>query len=597
MALFTKESLESLKQRIDLVEVISGHVDMKRSGSAYVGLCPFHDEKTPSFNIQRGDSHYHCFGCGAHGDAISFMMEQMKVTFTQAVEQLAERFNVPLQRIETKEDETGFRRTELKQALEDATQLYHYCLLHTEEGQEAMRYLYRRGIDEAFIRHFRLGWAPSQPGFTKKILNKKGIKDDLLIACGLAAQRSGGGIRDFFSERINFPLCDNSGATIGFSARKIRESTFGGKYINSTETTLFKKSRVLFGLNHCRRRIIKEKHAIIVEGQLDALRLIHNGLNIAVAALGTAFGDGHVKELNQLGISHVFIAFDSDPAGREAAVKVGQLFQKEGIDALIVNLPEGSDPDTYVLENGIAAFQELLPNSQAYLPFYFNQLTQNENLDSPAVKSHIVYEISQKVRSWSSDVMIHEGLKQLAHLAKVPEEMMGVGQKAPTSYLMRKSANSEAHQIDPALILEKTFLCWLIHGKKQRPRFFELAELNLTPETFKNTHCRQLYEALVSLNTTTPNWDLLSLLAHFDDPKMLQFIENLVEEGRQKEHEERHLYEVIKKILERHWMEKCEEIKIRINSGELKDEEAMTLLQELNTLKKNPPKLQEESIC
>ncbi len=302
MARFTKESLETLRQRIDLPELISQYVPLKKAGSAFKALCPFHDEKSPSFVINRGDSHYHCFGCGAHGDAIQFLMQHLKLGFAEAVEQLAERFQVVLEKLEGGSEVKETSRSRLKEANEAALRLYHAYLLHAQEGEEALKYLLNRQIDLSFIQQFRLGLAPKQSGLFRKIMHGLGFSDEILAEAGLIVERNGRW-RDFFENRLILPVQDKVGTVIGFSARKFHESTFGGKYINTKETALFKKSRSLFGLFYCAKRIAKQKQAIIVEGGLDALRMIYHGFECTVAALGTAFGEEHVRELVQLGVT------------------------------------------------------------------------------------------------------------------------------------------------------------------------------------------------------------------------------------------------------------------------------------------------------
>jgi DNA primase len=350
--MFTKESLELLRQRIDLAEVLSAHLSLQRSGAAYKALCPFHEEKTPSFVVQKGDTHYHCFGCGAHGDAIAFLMTHVKMGFTEAVESLAERFQVTLEKSEEPQGERGPSKAQLKNALELASDLYHHLLLHSAEGQVALRYLYERGLDLEFIRQFQVGYAPRMPHLLMQYLNSHQIDERIQESAGLVSITQTGRRRDFFSDRITFPIRDALGAVIGFSARKFKEETFGGKYINTSETPLFKKSRVLFGLSYSRARIAKEAKAIIVEGQIDCLRLIHSGFNYAVAGQGTAFGEEHVKELVQLGVKRVYLALDGDHAGQEAASKIGNFFQKRGVDVLVVSLPDGTDPDSVLTERG-----------------------------------------------------------------------------------------------------------------------------------------------------------------------------------------------------------------------------------------------------
>lgn len=303
--MFTKESLEKLREKIDLIEIISGHVEMKRAGSAYKALCPFHQEKNPSFMVQKGDSHYHCFGCGAHGDAIQFLMNYLNFSFVEAVESLAERFHIPLERQDLQSEKSA-DKTIIKEACALASKFFHTYLLYTEEGLAPLNYLYKRGITIDFIRRFEVGFAPTESSIFKKIMNEEKIADKTLIDAGLLSENG----RLFFRDRITFPIQTFTGGISGFSARKYKEETFGGKYINTPETAIFKKSRLLFGMNFSRRRIAKERKALIVEGQIDCLKLIEAGLNLTVAALGTAFGESHVEELTKLSCVRNFLYLD-----------------------------------------------------------------------------------------------------------------------------------------------------------------------------------------------------------------------------------------------------------------------------------------------
>ena len=355
--MYTSESLEELRRKIDLCDVLSAHIDLRRAGSSYKALCPFHDEKTPSFVVQKGDSHYHCYGCGAHGDAIAFLMSHLKMSFSESIEMLAERFNVPLQRTEKKGGEPrGPNKKELRFANSFAAEFFHYYLLHTDEGHAALQYLYQRGLDLDFIRLFQIGFAPRNTKVFMTAMQKREFHPKLLQEAGLVSQKG----MPYFGERIVFPILDGMGNVIGFSGRKVRDETFGPKYLNTPETPLFKKSEVLFGLHASRKRIAKERKVIIVEGQIDALRLIQEGYNFTVAGQGTAFGSDHVKQLVQLGVNQVFLAFDGDEAGRAASVKVGNLFQKEGIAVLVIPMEEGQDPDQLMREKGAACFCKAL---------------------------------------------------------------------------------------------------------------------------------------------------------------------------------------------------------------------------------------------
>lgn len=589
--MFSKESLETLKQRIDLVEVLSSHLDLKRSGASYKGLCPFHDEKSPSFMIQKGDSHYHCFGCGAHGDAIQFLMSYLKMSFVDAVESLAQRFNVHLEREESTEKK-GPNKAALKTALDMACNFYQFNLLHTAEGHKALDYLYQRGIDLDFIHRFRIGLASKESGMLRKLMHAKFIKDETLIDAGLISSKDGR-YREFFQDRITFPICDATGAVIGFSARKYKDETFGGKYINTSETPLFKKSRILFGLHHSRRRIAKERKAIIVEGQIDALRLIAAGFNITVAGQGTAFGEGHVKELVSLGLNEVYLALDSDEAGIQATCKIGDFFQREGVEARVVEMPKGSDPDSFLRENGPAAFLELMNGASDYLSFLVKVHSRKVDLNSPAGKNELVQAMVHQIRAWEHPVMVHESLRKLAYLMKVPESLIGVGEGHVTNIFIKKSVNIGIQTIDPDRILESDFLRWLLPmgPQQQRSSFIEIAKHNVKVEDLHVNLCRQLYQACLDCSSSPQSYDLLSIIGRMEDQEGQILLQEILDKKINEEKAEEHLCETIQRILDRNWMEKREEIKSLIHNAQCSDEEALQLVKKFDELKRSPPKL------
>lgn len=590
MAIFNKESLETLRQRVDLVDVLSSHMELKKTGSSYKGLCPFHDEKSPSFIVQKGDSHYHCFGCGAHGDAIQFLMTHQKMSFSAAVESLAERFHVPLERVEG-EERKGPSKALLKGALAHATHFYHFYLLHSDEGHSALNYLYGRGIDLDFIRHFQVGLSPQNSGVFSTLMHAKGVKDEIMLEAGLLSVNKNGQIREFFNDRIMFPIHDHAGDVIGFSGRKYKEETFGGKYINTSETSLFKKSRILFGLHHCRKRIAKERKAIIVEGQVDALRLIQAGFTITVAGQGTAFGEGHVKELVNLGVNQVYLALDSDNAGQEATAKIGHLFQKEAVEVLVVQMPNGSDPDLFLREQGPEAFLRLLEKSSDYLTFLVKHLSRELNLDSPAAKNELVFNATKLIREWDHPLMVHETLRKLAHMMKVPEDVVGVGHDPLPNIYVKKTGSIGSMTIDPDRILETDLLRWLLLHGQELPRLIDLVRANLRKEDFKVTICQKIFEVYRDNYENQRSCDLISLAIDLDDAEGQLVLSDLIQKRVNKEKAVDQLVETIQKVLNRNWIHHREEIKIKIQSGQCSDEEAESLIKQFDELKRNPPQV------
>jgi len=593
MPIFTKESLELLRQRIDLLEVMSPYLQFTRSGSSYKALCPFHEEKTPSFIVQRGDTHYHCFGCNAHGDAIQFLMTYQKMTFVDAVEYLSEKFGVRLELV-YKDDSKTINKRRLKEVMDQAARFYHFLLLHSEEARPALEYLFARGIDLDFIKSFQIGFSPSHPFIFQKAMYEKRISKALLEEVGLVRLAATGKTRDFFSDRIMIPVYDPMKAVIGFSSRKYKESTFGGKYINTPETPLFKKKRILFGLSFCRKQIAKMRKAIIVEGQFDALRLIYEGFNYTVAAQGTAFGIEHVQELIALGVNHVYLALDSDKAGETAAEKIGDLFQKEAVEVSVLSLPEGSDPDKLLREKGPDEWQRLLDNCSDYLTFLVKKLKSVIDTKSPSGKNELVQHLIKRVRAWKHPLMVHESLRKIAKLTNTPETVMGLSDNMPKNLYFQKEAIKEKEQIDPDRVLEMDLLRWLLLMGETEKKLIDIAKNNLTKEDLKEKTCKRLFDLYI--NAENDAKDLLSLAVKLEETDEQLFLSELLRKKINREKAIESFVETVQKILDRNWMAKREEIKCKIHSGTASDDEVLILAKEFDEIKKNRPVVQIENL-
>lgn len=583
MPIFTKESIESLRRRVDLLELLSSYVDFKKAGGAHRALCPFHDEKTPSFFVQKGDSHYHCFGCGAHGDAIGFLMTYLKMSFLEAVEHLAERFHVHLEVTEEEERE-GPKKKDLRSSLDMACRFFHFYLLHASEGRDALAYLESRGIDRPFIERFKIGLAPRRGEIFLKTMEEKKIPPALLEGAGLVTHGSQG--KAFFHDRIVFPIHDTSGAVIGFSARKYREETFGGKYVNTPETPLFKKSHLLFALYYSRRRIAKERQAIIVEGQIDALRLIQEGFDYTVAGLGTAFGAFHASQLIHLGVRQVFLSFDPDTAGKEAAIKVGDLFQKEGVEVKVVPLPPTLDPDSFLRKEGKEAFQTLLNTSPDYLSFLITERQKSFDSQTPAGKNSFVAELTRQIKNWNHPLMVHESLRKVASLLKVPESLVGVGYETLNSLYIKQSGSAVLETIDPQRILEADFLRWLLLVEVKESGLLEKARRYITPDDLRDPVCKKLYQTYLFRQDENLPCDTLSLVETEETQELLSYI---LEKKIDITKAESGFVETIQRLLDRNWLEKGEKIRLKIQSGHSSETEALELVRALRDLKAKRP--------
>jgi DNA primase len=581
MALYSQESLDLLRAKIDLPDLIGSYVQLKRSGASYKALCPFHEEKTPSFQIQAGDDHYHCFGCGAHGDAIAFLMNLQKMSFVEAVEVLAERFGVTLEKSEEKGGPKGPTGTNSKSCSSSRAASTTPSSSTLKRGMRRSTTSTSGGSTSILSRPSAWAIRLTQREAFKIFAYKEGWTDEMLLAAGLITDKG----RDFFSGRVMFPVTDTFGAVVGYSARKIKEETFGGKYVNTPETPLFKKSHLLFGLSHSRQRIAKERRAVIVEGQIDALRLIHEGLNLAVASQGTAFAEGHVKLLTDLGVQQVILAFDSDSAGKTAALKVGNLFQKEGIGVNILTLPANSDPDSFVREEGLEPFLQKMQEASDYLTFLVNSTSEGVDRANPAQKNQWLRKLSEQIRSWEEPVLVHESLRKLAQLTSVPESVVGVG--ASQNHFFKRHGQAGRATIDPDRILEADLLRWLV--LHQEEKLVEIARRNVTAEFFSHPTCKKIYTQLIESKGPC---DLISLGALLETDDEQSFLSELVQKKVNPHKAEAGLIEAIERLLTRKWMEEREAIKTKIQSGGCSEEEVLALAKAFDAIKKNAPKVQ-----
>jgi DNA primase len=333
-------SVDAVKAAANIVDLVEARTRLRKVGGRYTGLCPFHQEKTPSFSVSPDRGTYHCFGCGVGGDAISFVREIEGLDFVGAIEWLADRFNVELEYEDsTPEADAQRRRKDRLYALLEQAAAFYERVLWAESGAAVQEYLASRGLSEEACKEFRLGLSPAGATLSKKA-REKGFTRDELAEAGLLTRRGS----DYFQRRLMFPLTDARGRVIGFQARKLHEDDpLRGKYVNSPESELFHKSNVLYGLHLARPAITKEDRAIVVEGNTDVIALRQADLKPVVASMGTALTERQLRELSRL-TQRIFLCFDSDAAGEEATLRGMDIAVKEGFGVGVVVLPKGKDP-------------------------------------------------------------------------------------------------------------------------------------------------------------------------------------------------------------------------------------------------------------
>jgi DNA primase len=361
MARIKDASVRDVVAASDIVEVVSQRTALRRaSGQRYTGRCPFHEERTPSFSVNPVEKLYYCFGCGKGGDVVSFVRETDNLDFVAAIEWLAERFRVTLEYEETspQAEAARSRRDRLFALLEQATSFYERVLWESTAGEPVRAYLESRSLHEPVVREFRLGLSPGQ-GLARKA-QERGFTVQELRAAGLVNQRG----NDYFPPRLMFPLGDARGRVIGFQARKLHDDDpLRGKYVNSPEGELFKKSNVLYGLHLARTSIAKQDRAVVVEGNTDVIALRQAAFEPAVASMGTALTEGHLRELGRL-TKRLYLCFDSDAAGEEATLRGMELAVRDGYDVRVVTLPKGQDP-----ADAPAGFEARLGRAESYVHY------------------------------------------------------------------------------------------------------------------------------------------------------------------------------------------------------------------------------------
>jgi len=393
---FPPRFLDELRQRVSLAEIVGRRVKLVRRGREYIGLCPFHKEKSPSFSAVEDKGFYHCFGCGAHGDVIGFVMQTENLSFPEAVEQLARQAGLDVPQESREERERAARQATLQGAV-DAACVYFEQMLYGPDGRAARAYLERRGLDEATIRRFRLGYASDGRDHLKRALAKE-FPEPLLIEAGLLRKPEGGGeAYDYFRDRVIFPIGDRRGRIIAFGGRVMGDGQ--PKYLNSPDTPLFQKGRVLYGWALARAAAAKEPSAIVVEGYMDVIALHRAGFATAVAPLGTALTEVQIEELWRLAPEPI-LCFDGDAAGQRAASRAlarALPILKPGFSLRFAVLPVGEDPDSLILHHGVAAMRAVFDRARPLAEVLWN-IEAAKPADTPERRAALEQRLGQQVR-------------------------------------------------------------------------------------------------------------------------------------------------------------------------------------------------------
>ena len=397
---YPDEIIEEVRTRNDIVDLISGYVKLQRRGSSYFGLCPFHNEKSPSFSVSPGKQMYYCFGCGAGGNVFTFLMEYENYSFPEAVKALADRAGVALPEMEYSQ-EARRARDEKNAVLEVNREAakYYYYLLRTPEGAPGMEYLKKRGLTAETMQRFGLGYAGRYSDGLYRYLKKKGISDELLKKSGLMQVNEKQGMYDKFWNRVMFPIMDINGKVVGFGGRVMGDGK--PKYLNSPETVIFDKSRNLYGLNFARSS--RKKQLLVCEGYMDVISLHQAGFTNAVASLGTALTSQHASLLKRY-TDEAVLTYDSDEAGIRAALRAVPLLKEAGVTARVLHMAPYKDPDEFIKALGAEAFQERIDQAENSFMFEVSVLEKNFDMGDPEEKTKFFQAVARRISEFELEL-------------------------------------------------------------------------------------------------------------------------------------------------------------------------------------------------
>jgi DNA primase len=415
--IYPREVVAEVLAANDIIQVVGAHVELKNAGGGRMkALCPFHREKTPSFTVTQDRQMYHCFGCGKSGDAIAFVMEHEGLHFTEALQQLADRGNVRLPAAtEASQDRDGLR-IQLLDFNKSASRFYRSVLNHPTRGKKGRAYLETRSLNDDTIEKFALGAVPDDWHLLYEAARKKGTPEDVLNGSGLVKQGEKGNYYDTFRDRLIFPIKDVSGNVVAFGGRDLGDSP--AKYINSPETQVYRKSKVLYGLHEARDAMRREKFVILVEGYFDALRCFDSGIDNVVATCGTALTPEQASLIRRY-VPEVVLVYDGDAAGIKAAMKGTGVLTAAGLAVRGLALPEGQDPDDYVLREGADALRAQLANAPDFVTFYARQ--SEDRLGSIEGATAVAHELFEILRHIDDEVRLDEYLRLTARELKLNE--------------------------------------------------------------------------------------------------------------------------------------------------------------------------------
>ncbi len=509
-----EEDINEVRERNDLVEVVSGYVNLKKAGRLFKGLCPFHKEKTPSFVIDPAKQLYYCFGCGEGGNVYNFLMKIENIDFPESVQMLAERTNYSLRYERPSDSKAVSRRERLHDMNELARRFYNHILLKTNEGERAKKYLKNRGFKNRTFEIFKLGYAPSDGKKLLRFLTKKGYGLQELIDVGLVVKGNKCS-HDLFRNRIIFPITDLKGKPIAFGGRVIDKAF--PKYINTPDTTLFHKSSTLYNQFLAKSEIVKSEYTLVVEGYTDVISLYQAGIKNVVAMLGTAFTSEHLHLLSRF-TNKVVLLFDADKAGIAAAERGLGLLGQSKVDVFVVSLPSGKDPADFIVSEGESGFRKRLDESKPLIEFCLDLALRKHNLKEPLERAKAVNDSVEIIALLENAVLREDYLRKLEDRLNISYESLLSELKKVKRKKFKGENTVVSATLDAQVKSEREALKFILQYPDKTDQFL----LELTEEYFTYPEHRDLLLFLKSISKERLN--SADLINSISDKKFVNLI-------------------------------------------------------------------------
>jgi len=523
--------INEIKDKTDILDLVSEYVKLEKRGRNYIGLCPFHDEKTPSFTVSEDKQICHCFGCKKGGNVFQFTQEIKDIPFVEAVKELGERVDIKVDVGQTQYNQQSqmasddLKMIEMHELIQD---YYHYALMKTVEGEEALNYLRQRGFTDELIKQRQIGYAPDSSHFCHDFLEKKGYDIELAYEAGLLSRNEENfSYYDRFRNRIMFPLKNAQGRIVGYSGRTYTNQE--PKYLNSPETPIFQKRRLLYNLDKARKSIRQNDEIVLLEGFMDVIKSDYAGLKQVVASMGTQLSQEHMTFLKKL-TNNITLMFDGDYAGREATLKTGQALLQQGLNVYVIQLPSGMDPDEYIGKYGNEAFLNFVAkDKKAFVLFKVESHQDEINNNDLAYERHF-REATHDIAQVQSTILRNKLIQDVANIFNMSPEMIyhEVGSKnmpqvAPAEY--GYSPQSGSQLFNNLTKHEKAERALLKHFMKDKDTFINYYQ-KISDEDFTNKYFKSIFNILHDYFSEHDNYSISDVMQYIDSNELREaFIE------------------------------------------------------------------------